>query len=405
MNSSHNHADHEHDHEREEELRYSRIVVKLGTNVLTGGGEGLDPIVMAGLVHQMSELHADGVQVLIVTSGAVAAGREALRTSSARKDILFKQVLAAVGQSRLMQHYQDLFEADDIQVAQALLTKGDLLDREGYLNVRNTLEALLELGVIPIINENDVVDVAELGTAIFGDNDNLSAMISNLVDADLLVLLSDIDGLYTADPRRNSKATLIPFVERIDKAIEALAGGSTSTKSRGGMITKIEAAKLATASGVTVVIANGFTEDVLLRLVHGEEVGTTFQPSTTKVASRQRWMLSGMAYKGRVMIDDGAAKALATQNRSLLPAGIQKVEGEFGRGDLVRICDGRNVQVGCGLANYTAAELEKIKGLKSAEILRLLGYKYGDEAVHRNDLMMFTEIATMFQRKPAPATQ
>ena len=395
---------HDHGHEHSD-LQYSRIVVKLGTNVLTGGGDGLDLVLMSSLVGQMAELHAEGAQVLVVTSGAVAAGREVLQTSSARKDILFKQVLAAVGQTRLMQNYQELFEADDIKVAQALVTKGDLQDREGYLNVRNTLEGLLELGVVPIINENDVVDVAELGTAIFGDNDNLSAMIANLVDADLLVLLSDIDGLFTADPRRYPKATLIPFVERIDKSIEALAGGTTSTKSRGGMITKIQAAKVATASGVTVVIANGFADDVLVRLVHGEEVGTTFQPSTTKMASRQRWMLSGLAYQGRILIDDGAAKALATQNRSLLPAGVQTVEGKFGRGDLVRICDSHNRQVGCGLTNYAADELDKIKGAKSADILKLLGYRYADEVVHRNDLLMFSEIATFFDRGTSPVTQ
>ncbi|MBF8299258.1 MAG: proB [Dehalococcoidia bacterium] len=390
-------------------LHYSRIVVKLGTNVLTGGGDGLDLIIMGDLVAQIAELHGEGAEVLVVTSGAVAAGKEALQSSSdvrgrkvTRKDILFKQVLAAVGQSRLMHYYQQLFDADGIQVAQALVTKGDLLDREGYLNVRNTLEGLLELGVIPIINENDVVDVAELGLAVFGDNDNLSAMIANLVDADLLAIITDIDGLYTADPRRNPKATLIPLVERIDKSTEALAGGTSSNRSRGGMITKIEAAKLATASGVTVVIANGHTPDVLLRLVQGEEIGTTFLPTATRVASRQRWMLSGIGYKGRIVIDDGAAKALATQHRSLLPAGVQGVDGDFGRGDLVRICDSHNVQVGCGLTNYNAGELDKIKGAKSAEILKLLGYRYADEVVHRNDLIMFNEIATLFQRQSGP---
>ena len=394
-----------------EELHYRRVVVKLGTNVLTGGGEGLDLIIMGGLVGQIAEAHREGAEVLVVTSGAVAAGREALQASlseakrGVRKDVLFKQVLAAVGQSRLMQYYQQLFDADGIQVAQALVTKGDLLDREGYLNVRNTLEGLLALGVVPIINENDVVDVAELGLAVFGDNDNLSAMIANLVDADLLVLLTDIDGLYTADPRRNPKATLVPVVERVDKSIEALAGGTSSTRSRGGMITKIQAAKLATASGVTVVIANGQTPDALLRLIHGEQIGTTFMPSTTKVASRQRWMLSGIGYKGRIVIDDGAAKALATQNRSLLPAGVQSVEGDFGRGDLIRICDSRNVQVGCGLTNYNAEELVKIKGAKSAEILKLLGYRYADEVVHRNDLVMFTEIAMMFKAPPVAKEQ
>lgn len=381
------------------QFRYSRVVVKLGTNVLTGGGEGLDLLIMGGLVAQLSEMRRSGMQVLVVTSGAIAAGREALKVkaSRTRKDVPFKQMLAAVGQGRLMQYYQELFEADSILVAQALITKGDLDDREKYLNVRNTLEGLLDLGVVPIINENDVVDIQEIGQVVFGDNDNLSANVANLVDADLLVILSDIDGLYTSDPRKDSKAKLIHRVDRIDRGIEALAGGVGSSRGRGGMVTKIQAAKLATACGVQVVIASGHAPDVLLRLAAGEDLGTLFSPTTSKMDSRRRWMLSGIGAKGRIVIDDGAATALAVKNGSLLPAGVQSLEGDFGRGDLVKICDGRGIQLACGLTNYSAAELAKIKGVNSADISRMLGYKYGDEVVHRNDLVTFGPIREMMR--------
>ena len=370
-------------------LPYSRIVAKLGTNLLTGGGAGLDPAVMGFLVGQVAELHRQGVQVLLVTSGAIAAGQEALKPSQkARRDIPFKQVLAAVGQGRLMQSYQRLFEPHGIQVAQALIANSDLDDREGYLNVRNTLNGLLDLGVVPVINENDVVAIQEIGPVVFGDNDILSAMVANLVDADLLVILSDIDGLYTADPRRDPDAELVARVERIDSRIEQLAGGAGSRRGRGGMATKIQAARVATSSGVTVVMANGHVPEVLPRVARGEAIGTLFSPTATKLDSRRRWMLSGIGSRGRIVIDQGAARALTADHRSLLPAGIRSLQGEFGRGDLVEICDEQETPVGCGLTNYGASELAKIVGAKSAEIRRLLGYKYGDEVVHRNDLVL-----------------
>ena len=376
------------------DLRYPRVVAKLGTNLLTGGGEGLDLAMMGSLVGQIAELHRQGVQVLVVTSGAIAAGREALGLSRVRKDIPFKQVLAAVGQGRLMQSYRELFEPHGIQVAQALIANSDLDDREGYLNVRNTLEGLLELGVVPVINENDVVAVEEIGPVVFGDNDRLSAMVANLVDADLLAILSDIDGLYTADPRRDPYAELVPRVERIDRGIERLAGGTGPRGGRGGMVTKIQAAKAATSSGVAVVIANGRVPDILVRLARGEALGTLFEPTATKLDSRRRWMLTGIGSRGRIVIDEGAARALTADHRSLLPAGIRSLEGEFGRGDLVEIYDDQGASVGCGLTNYSAVEVSKIKGARSTELQRLLGYRYGDEVVHRNDLVLFDRAAT-----------
>ena len=369
---------------------YKRIVVKVGTNLLTSGSDRLDPAVLSSLVSQVAELHAAGVQTVIVSSGAIAAGQEALGAATGRKDIPYKQVLAAVGQSRLMHRYQELFQERGIQVAQALITKGDLDNREGYLNVRNTLEGLLDLGVVPIINENDVVDVREIAEIVFGDNDSLSAAVANLVDADLLALLTDIDGLYSSDPRRNLHAEFIHRVERIDKRIETLAGGAGSRRGRGGMMTKIEAAKVATAAGVTVVIASGHVPSVLLRLANGEAIGTLFAPTGDRIASRRRWLLSGLGSKGRIIVDDGAARALCQDNRSLLPAGISGVSGGFTRGDVVDICDSDGVRLASGLTQYTAADVSKIKGNRTGNIVKKLGYKYGDEVVHRNDMALVT---------------
>jgi glutamate 5-kinase len=343
---------------------------------------------MSSLAEQVVQLHQQGHEIIIVSSGAVAAGRQKLGTARERKDIPFKQVLASVGQSQLMNAYEQFFSRHNIVLAQALLTKSDLVDRAGYLNTRNTLLALIELGVICIVNENDVVATDELGELTFGDNDNLSAMVANLVDADLLVLLTDIDGLYTADPQCNPEAKLIAKVEKIDAEIERLAGGTASSCGVGGMITKLEAAKLATASGVTVVIANGRKPDALKQIALGQSLGTIFPSRTSKLESKKRWMLSRLACKGKLAIDDGAVLALKKQNRSLLPAGIIGVEGEFERGDVVDIFDSTGSQVGCGIANYSSEDINRIKGAQSETITSLLGYEYGTEVIHRNNMVL-----------------
>ena len=374
--------------------RYRRIVAKFGTNLLTGGGDRLDAAILASLVTQVAALRSAGVEMLIVTSGAIAAGRDVLGGEGKRKDIPYKQMLAAVGQGRLMQQYSELFAGHGLHVAQALVTKGDLDNREGYLNVRNTLEGLLEMGVVPIINENDVVDIQEIGGIVFGDNDRLSAAVANLVDADLLAILTDIDGLFTADPRTDATARLIPRVERIDAVTESLAGGVGSQRGRGGMEAKVDAAKLATASGIPVIVANGYMADVLVRLAGGEAIGTLFAAARSRVGSRRRWMVAGLSTQGAIVVDDGAARALAEQHKSLLPAGVQALEGTFARGDLVEIRDTRGTRLGRGLANYSAADLEKIKGARSGDIARLLGYAYGDAVVHRNDLVLMAEQGT-----------
>jgi len=369
-------------------MLYQRIVAKFGTNLLTGGTGRLDSNIMSSLAEQAAQLHQQGHEIIIVSSGAVAAGRQKLGLTKERKDVPFKQVLASVGQSQLMNAYEQLFSQHNIVVAQALLTKSDLIGRAGYLNARNTLLALIELGVICIVNENDVVATDELGELTFGDNDNLSAMVANLVDADLLALLTDIDGLYTADPQLNPQARLIPKVEKIDAEIERLAGNTTSSYGVGGMITKLEAAKLATASGVTVVIANGRRPDVLRQIALGQNIGTIFPSRTSKLESKKRWMLSRLACKGKLIIDDGATLALKKQNRSLLPAGIVGVEGEFERGDVVDIFDSKGSQIGCGIPNYGSKDIAVIKGVHSEAISGLLGYEYGSEVIHRNNMVL-----------------
>ncbi len=373
------------------ESPYRRIVVKLGTGLITGGAGRLDADIMSALVAQIAELHRRGLEIIVVSSGAMSAGRERLGLSRKIRGIPFKQVLCSVGQSRLMHVYEELFGRYDIPVAQALLTKSDLSDRAGYLNARNTLMALLQLRVVCIVNENDVVAVDELNSARFGDNDNLSAMVANLVDADLLLLLTDTAGLHTADPRRDPTARLIPRVEKIDRSIERLADRAGSL-GIGGMVTKIEAAKLATASGVTVVIADGREPDVIPRLAAGEEVGTRFLPSAEGLESRKRWMLCGLSVRGRVVVDPGAAVALRKQNRSLLAAGIKEVSGKFERGDMVDIYDAGGNHLGCGLANYSSSDVERIRGAHSGKIAALLGFDYGPEIVHRDNLAILQEV-------------
>jgi glutamate 5-kinase len=367
---------------------YHRIVAKFGTGLLTGGKERLNERVMSGLAGQLAQLHTQGTEMVIVSSGAIASGRQKLGITKELKDVPFKQVLASVGQHRLVSLYERLFDRYDITVAQALLARADLLDRAGYLNARNTLLALLELKVVCVVNENDVVAVDELHEAVFGDNDNLSAMVANMIDADLLMILTDTAGLYTADPHRHPEAQLIPQVEKIDLKIERLAAATTSRLGTGGMITKIAAAKLATSFGVTVVIADGREPDIILRVARGEAIGTRFLPTSSKRESRKRWMLSGLSTKGKLVVDSGAVKALKKQNRSLLAAGIKDLAGEFQRGAIVNIYDPEGARLGCGITNYSSADIKVIKGAHSGKIVTLLGYDYGSEVVHRNNLVV-----------------
>jgi glutamate 5-kinase len=362
-----------------------RLVIKLGTNVLTAGTERLHRPRIVELVRQVADARATGVEVIVVSSGAQAAGRERLQFPPRRRDMPIKQLMAAVGQSRLMHLYEQIFDLYSIPVAQTLLTRDDLRDRNRYLNARNTLLACLVHGVLPIINENDVVAVDEIRV---GDNDNLSALVANLVDADLLLILTDIDGVYTADPRRDPSATLIREIPQVTEEVYALAGGTGSARGTGGMLTKIQAADLATRGGASVVIAAGGEREVIGRVLAGEPVGTRFPALTTHLESRKRWVLAETARHSRITADDGAAQALASRGKSLLPAGVAAVEGEFERGQTVRIYTLAGKEIARGVAQYSADDLRRIKGLRSTQIAETLGYDYGPEAVHRDDMVL-----------------
>jgi glutamate 5-kinase len=338
------------------------------------------------LVAQVVALGQGGAQVIVVTSGAVAAGRARLGATRNRRDIPFRQVLAAVGQGQLMQAYDALFARHGVHVAQALLTRRDLSDRLGYLNARNTLLALLAYRVVPIVNENDAVAVDELVESRIGENDTLAALTANLVDADLLVMLMTREGLYTSDPRLNPDAELVKRVDRIDASVEAYAGAS-ERHGTGGMITKLRAARLATAGGADVVIASGREPDVLQRLVAGESIGSLFPATGDRMESRKRWILSGLSVRGSVIVDEGAARALRERNTSLLPAGVKDVCGSFERGDAIEVTAGGE-RIASGIANYSSGELDQICGAKSSQIASILGYDYGAEAVHRDNLVL-----------------
>jgi glutamate 5-kinase len=370
---------------------YRRIVAKFGTSLLTSGTDDLDLQVMSSLVEQIARLHGQGKELVIISSGAIASGRQKLKNIPERKNTPFRQVLASVGQSHLMYTYEQLFSQYAITVAQALLTKEDLSDRSGYLNARNTLLALLELGIICIVNENDIVAIDEIEGLKFGDNDNLSAMVANLIDADLLAMLTDIGGLYTADPHYNSQAQLIRRVDKIDIEIERMCSDTASHQGIGGMATKLEAARLATSSGVNVIITDGREPDILVRISQGEDTGTFFPAHVNKLESKKRWMLSGLACKGKITVDEGAKVALTKQNKSLLPPGIMKAEGEFHRGDIVDILDKKGTRIGYGISNYSSSALAIIGGKHSDKIPSLLGYDYGDEVVHRNNMVISCE--------------
>jgi glutamate 5-kinase len=339
---------------------------------------------MIDLVRQMADLHDQGHELLLVSSAAIFAGREVLGPPTRRKDIPFKQVLAAVGQGRLMGLYEQFFGLYDLTVAQALLIRADFADRERYLNARNTLLSLLRLRIVPVINENDVVGIDEIK---IGDNDNLSALVANLVDADLMIILTDQAGLFTADPRLAPEAQLIPEVTEIDERIRRLAGASASGVGTGGMATKIQAAELATRSGTEVVIAAGTEPDVLLRLVSGEALGTRFTPVVSHVESRKRWILAESS-KGDISVDHGAVQALVKNGKSLLPVGVVGVNGQFERGQTVRLVAPDGAEIARGIAQYDASSLMAIMGHHSTEIPAILGYQYGPTVVHRDDMVL-----------------
>lgn len=362
-----------------------RIVLKVGSQVLTAKGRSLSQAVFDRLARELSAAKKKGYEMVIVSSGAIAAGMARLGLLEKPKTIPQKQAAAAIGQSALMWNYERAFTCYGEKVAQVLLTRDDLSNRRRYLNARNTLLTLLGLGVIPIINENDTVVVEEIK---FGDNDNLSALVTSLVNADLLIILSDIDGLYDRDPRLSKNAKLIPLVRQVTPEMEKKASGTLSPISIGGMVTKLQAARKAALFGVPMILANGMVEGILERIFQAEDVGTLFTSEVNKLNSRKHWIAFTLEPQGRIIVDDGAKKAILQKGKSLLPSGVLAAEGEFSLGDPVVLVDLQKQEFAKGLSNYGSAEINKIKGLKTTEVENKLGYKYGDEIIHRDDLVV-----------------
>jgi len=365
--------------------RARRIVVKVGSGLITAPGQGPVAALIARLAADLAALVKDRREVALVSSGAIATGMARLGLAARPRSIPEKQAAAAVGQSALMWHYEQAFKRHGIPVGQVLLTGQDISDRSRYLNARNTLLALLDFGVLPIVNENDTVAVEEIKV---GDNDNLAALVAQLIDADLLVLLTDVDGLYTGDPRRDPTARRLEQVEVVTEDIQRLVFDEAGRVSVGGMSTKLEAAQKATASGIPMVIASGREGGTLGRLLKGEPIGTYFRPRGDRLAARKRWIAFAVPPQGRLVVDAGAKKALTERGKSLLPSGLADVEGEFPAGAVVALAELDGQEFARGLVNYDAEELRKIRGAKTREIEKALGYKGLDEVIHRDNLVL-----------------
>lgn len=361
-----------------------RIVVKVGTSTLTHKTGKLNLLQLENIVRQLADLCNQGKQVILVTSGAVGAGVEKLGLSGKPKTMPEKQAAAAVGQGVLLHMYEKLFAEYGQVVGQVLLTREDLADRKRYLNARHTFLTLLEFGVLPIVNENDTVAVEEIK---LGDNDTLSALVASLVDADLLILLTDTDGLYDGNPRTNPSAKLIPIIEEITPEIERLAGGAGSALGTGGMATKLQAAKIAMNSGIPMVIAHGAKPGILRDIISGHFRGTLFVPGE-RLQSRKRWIAFGSHIQGKLTVDAGAKKALLEDGSSLLPIGITAVEGDFEVGNVVSVVGPEGLEFARGIVNYASWEIEKIKGKNTNQISAILGYKDYDEVIHRDNFVI-----------------
>ena len=371
---------------REALKKAKRIVVKVGTSTITYANGKRNFSQIDRLARELSDLQNQGKEMILVSSGAVAVGVDRLGLPAKPATIPGKQACAAVGQGVLMHTYEKLFADYGQIVAQVLITRTEAIDRHRYTNCRNTFMTLLQQGVIPIVNENDVVALDELK---IGDNDNMSALVAGIVDADLVIILSDIDGLYTANPATHPEATLVHTVQEITPEVEASAGGVGSSRGTGGMATKIQAAKAATNSGIQLVIASGTEKNAIPRILQGEEIGTLFVSRENRLQFRKRWLAFGAKIQGSIVVDDGCAKAIRKAGGcSILPAGIYQVVGDFQSGSTVSVIDKEGHELARGLVHYTAAELEKIKGCKSGDIEGILGHKNFDEVIHRDDLVI-----------------
>lgn len=361
-----------------------RVVIKIGSNILASAEQGLNTRRLKAIVRDISEITDMGIETVIVSSGAVAAGLKKLGLKSKPKDIQLKQAAAAIGQSSLMWAYEKSFAGFDKKVAQVLLTRDVITDRTRYINAKNTLLTLINHDVIPVINENDPIAVDEIK---FGDNDLLAALTAGLVEADMLIILSDVDGLYSKDPKEKG-SRLIPEVTNITSSIEKMAAGEGSTVGTGGMYSKLIAAKQATTHGIPVVIMSGKKKGLLKLIIEGKPAGTYFSAKEEKLSSKKGWIAYGVKSKGMLILDDGASNALIKLGKSLLPSGIVNIEGHFDVGDAVSCVDRKGHEIAKGLTNYSSKDLNKIKGKKTAEIEKILGYKYSDEVLHRDNMVV-----------------
>ena len=362
-----------------------RVIVKVGSAILTGK-DSLNREVIDNLAREIAFLHDSGREVILVTSGAVAAGKRKVKIPDDQElTMREKQALAAIGQSRLMHDYDEAFGKHGKNIAQILLTHSDLADRRRYLNVRNTILTLFKFGVIPVINENDTVSTEELK---FSDNDNLGALVANLIEADMFICLTDVDALYDRNPLTDPEAKAISTVIEVTEEIEAMAGNIKSALGTGGMQSKIHAAKMVSAGGGSSFIGPGRRKDILQHLFAGEMVGTFFLPRTEKMQSRKRWIAYVLKPQGTLLLDQGACLAITTKGKSLLPSGILDIQGRFEQGDCVRCVDGQNRPIAVGLVNFCAEDLRKIKGLRSDRIADILGFKESDEVLHRDNLVI-----------------
>ena len=365
-------------------LRAKRIVIKIGTSILLDRYKRVSIDMIRNFARQVKTLNDMKREVIIVSSGAIACGMETLNLKKKPKEIEKLQALASVGQVLLMKMYMDAFAWEKMRVGQVLLTHEDIKSKDRCLNLMNTLNSLLSMDIIPIINENDALSFTEIK---FGDNDNLSALIAQITDADLLLLLCDVDGLYDKDPTKHPDARLIRLIEKIDESVEKLAEGTKSEKSVGGMISKIEAAKKAGYYGIPTRVIRGDIENIIVRVIKGEEPGTLFLPSK-KISRRQWWAAFAYKTKGTVWVDEGAEAAISNHGKSLLPSGITKTEGDFRRGECIEVNNNKGTVIARGIANYSSTDVNKIKGLKSVDIAKKLGYKYTEEIIHRDNMVI-----------------
>jgi glutamate 5-kinase len=366
-------------------LTGNRIVIKIGTNLLADRAKGINIDRIDSIGKSVSALQSRGKQVAIVTSGAIGAGMLLLGMKERPRAIPEKQAAAAIGQPILMEAYENAFRKYQCTIAQILVTKDDFVNRARYNNTKNTFSALFDKGVVPIVNENDTVAVEEIK---LGDNDNLSALVANLIGADLLIILSDVDGLYLEDPSKNPNAELIPVVEKFTPQIEKLAKKNRNELSTGGMVTKIQAAKQCVSAGIAVIIANGGNPKVLDEIFSGNSSGTLFLPSKSRINVRKKWIGYVSDSKGIIVVDGGAKNALLTRQTSLLPSGVLEVRGKFNMDDTISVLDTDGNEIARGVAGFASSDLDKIKGKKTSEIQKILNRKSGDEVIHRNNLVL-----------------